>query len=149
MCWDTFWAISGHPDRDQHRKRWSLFSAFNLLNEFFLHFWVKFLKQKWEKDALAAWYTNVQTYIVVSSPPATEETGAMGLEIESHWGIGRVVGSFFKKDIGKRYNGYLIFILFFLYAIQKRLKDKIIINIDQLFFSFILDFRIVGKKDSF
>jgi hypothetical protein len=35
------------------------------------------------------------TYIVLSSTPATEEIGAMGREIESRRGIGRVVA--FKK----------------------------------------------------
>jgi hypothetical protein len=35
-------------------------------------------------------------YIVVSSPPASEESDALDLEIESHQGIGRVVA--LKKD---------------------------------------------------
>jgi hypothetical protein len=34
------------------------------------------------------WRATWSTYIVVSSPPATEETGAMGRDIESRLGIG-------------------------------------------------------------
>jgi hypothetical protein len=40
--------------------------------------------------ALSAWYT----YIVVSYPPATEEIGAMGREIESRQGIGYLGSSY-------------------------------------------------------
>jgi hypothetical protein len=56
-----------------------------------LNSWIYGSTYKQFHQIKAAWSTHVGTYIcmyvVVSSPPATEETGAMGCEIESHQGI--------------------------------------------------------------
>jgi hypothetical protein len=46
-----------------------------------------YLPQKLHGGALA-WRRGLHTYVVVLSPPATQENGAMGCEIESRLGIG-------------------------------------------------------------
>jgi hypothetical protein len=49
--------------------------------------YMTYLPQKLHGGALA-WRRGLHTYVVVLSPPATQENGAMGCEIESRLGIG-------------------------------------------------------------
>jgi hypothetical protein len=59
--------------------------------------------EKYQKIALAAW----STYLVLSSPPDTEETGAMGRVIESRHGNHSLLKLLFLKSLKKIFFGRL------------------------------------------